>query len=89
MVMKNKDVAVLFIAREKANGSNLTSDGTRLFSYNTCIAEFENINKLYINKTKYSSSTSRHQSYLNLAARRFNGSIEFVDNIYMNKQHLI
>ena len=62
--MRNKEVAYAFINREAASGSNLMSTGDRLYSYNTCIAQYDDDNTLYINYTKYSSTTSRHQGYL-------------------------
>lgn len=61
--MKNKDVVRRFIDKEFASGSNLYSSGNKLFSYNTCIAQWWN-DMIIINDTRYSSSTSRHQYYL-------------------------
>ena len=38
--MKNKEVCKEFIRRRVARGSNLFSTGDKLFSYNTCIAQW-------------------------------------------------
>ena len=62
--MKNKD-----LIRAYANGAtsdkcgNLSINGDRLYSYYTCIAERRNGGHI-INDTKYSPTTSRHQSLL-------------------------
>ena len=61
--MKNKEVYKEFINRRAACGSNLVSTGDKLFSYNTCIAQWHPHGVIY-NETKYSPTTSRHQSYL-------------------------
>lgn len=62
--MRNKEVAYAFTCRRPATGSNLMSTGDRLYSYNTCIAQYDDDNTLYVNLTKYSGTTSRHQTYL-------------------------
>lgn len=81
--MKNKEVCEAFLNRESAMGSNLYSDGHKLFSYSTCIAEWEGYdNKLYVNSTKYSVTTSIHQSYLrNSLSRIWNIEVKYVTNI--------
>lgn len=63
--MKNEDVIKAFIHREiaKSNSGNVLSTGNKLYSYRTCIAEYNDGN-LYVNLTKYSITTSRHQSLL-------------------------
>lgn len=62
-MIKNKNVVERFIDKEIAQGSNLISSGNKLFSYRTCIAQWVG-NTMIINLTKYSSTTSRHQTYL-------------------------
>lgn len=81
--MKNKEVCEAFLNRESAIGSNLYSDGHKLFSYSTCIAEWEDYyNRLYVNSTKYSVTTSKHQSYLRrVLAKIWNIEIKYVINI--------
>lgn len=57
--MRNKDVVEQFLNRCKAYTLNLRSDGVRLMSYATCIAQFHN-GLLIGNETKYSQTTSKH-----------------------------
>lgn len=64
--MKNQLVANHFILGGTATGSNFCTTGEKLFSYETTIAEWFN-GKLLINPTKYSSSTSHHQTLLRKA----------------------
>lgn len=59
MSMRNKDVVSRFIDMYPARTLNLSSDGEKLFSYYTCIAQFHE-GKLIGNATKYSKSTSTH-----------------------------
>lgn len=63
--MKNKDIVLEFLEQNKAGRSSqsLTSSGDKLYSYATVIAQWYE-GKLYINNTKYSQTTSRHQSLL-------------------------
>lgn len=74
--MKNKDFIYNFCKgnfdeNKVYRCNNLTIKDGRLFSYNTCIAEYEAdyTNSVIINMTKYSSTTSRHQ---NLMMQYFN-----------------
>lgn len=64
VIMKtNDEVIEAFFKGELAHSTTLTTDGSRLFSYNTCIAQFDSVQEtLYVNTTKYSSTTSRHQN---------------------------
>ena len=66
--MKNKQVCEEFFNHREACGSNLRSTGDKLFSYNTCIAQWDD-NYLLLNETKYSTTTSKHQTYLQYAIR--------------------
>lgn len=61
--MKNIDVIRKFLREECAAGSNLNSCGDKLFSYNTCIAQWVD-DLLYINMTQYSSTTSKHRNMI-------------------------
>ena len=59
--MKNIDVIISFMQNLKPIRTQnvwISDMNTKLFNYNTCIAQF-NIDKLYINMTYYSVSTSR------------------------------
>lgn len=61
--MKNKDVVDAFFSRKRANTVNLHTDGDRLFSYHTCVAQWLR-GYLIVNTTRYSVSTSRHRNYV-------------------------
>lgn len=64
--MKNEEVVKAFIMKKKAysNTGSLSSTGDRLFSYSTCIAEYDKYGNLVFNETKYSTTTSHHQTLL-------------------------
>lgn len=80
--MRNEEVIEKFLNKEKAQtprriitgavycyeGRTLVSTGIELINYNTIIAKHKNGN-LYINKQKYSSTTSKIQSKLAYLAR--------------------
>lgn len=61
--MKNIEVIKAFINQEAGDSLNIHSNGEKLFSYDTCIAEWYK-GLLVINKTRYSVTTSKHQTYL-------------------------
>lgn len=87
--MKNIDVIKAFSNREKARSStgSLESIGDRLYSYATCIAEYDKYGRLYINLTKYSCTTSHHQSILNRLL--YSKSFEILYNIERNIVHIV
>lgn len=65
--MTNKNLCLVFVKGAKeGNGSNMRIFNNRLYSYNTCICE------RFVNETKYSVTTSRHQHYLRYALRNEN-----------------
>lgn len=74
--MKNSEVVEAFLRKGMANNStgSLHSTGTKLFSYATCIAEWEDKewdnDTLIINLTKYSNTSSRHLYYLKRCLER-------------------
>ena len=70
--MRNSEVVEAFLKRRIAAniGGSLSSTGTKLFSYATCIAEWSN-GSLIINLTKYSITSSKHLYYLK---RSYQGS---------------
>jgi hypothetical protein len=83
--MRNKDVIEGFLRGEVCNTLHLFSTGDRLLSYNTCIAEIVG-ETLYINKTRYSVTTSIH---LGLLLRRLDSrKIKIVTNIGINTRYL-
>lgn len=95
MSIKNKDVAKSFINKQPNESLHLKSTGEKLFSYTTCIAQWSNkeYNKLYVNYTKYSNTTSRHLSLLHNAIQEAakQGQIFYfspLENIDINSQNL-
>lgn len=86
--MRNIEVIKFFIKRVPAKSwtGNTRSTGEKLFSYNTCIAEWIN-GYLFVNITKYSSSTSRIQNML-LGYLGFTHKVKQVENVPINTQKL-
>lgn len=66
--MKVKDVAEAFCEGNSGYSTNLKSNGTKIVSYNTTIAQRALIDsslpQLILNSTKYSRTTSRHLGYI-------------------------
>ena len=78
--MTNYDVCIAFV-----NGSNngahslnmrVSHDGSKLFSYGTVIAQKLPNGAILLNSTKYSVSTSKHQSYARCAISRFASTLK-------------
>lgn len=66
--MTNYDVVKAFYNKEKAKTENVESTCIKLYSYNTVIAEHSVVKRkpcIIKNVTKYSHTTSKHQSYVN------------------------
>lgn len=65
--MKNIDVIRAFVETNKpCKTKNLNFDGTHLINYNTALAQYDSETRtFYVNRTKYSVSTSKIQTYLN------------------------
>lgn len=61
--MKNIDVIKAFLQNRKAKTQNLHTDGTALVNYATTIGYWYN-GKLFINKQRYSVTTSKLQNWL-------------------------
>lgn len=61
--MRNRDVVKLFLKHLSADSDNLHSNGKKLFSYSTCIAQWIG-SRLIGNKTKYSTTSSKHLNYV-------------------------
>lgn len=81
--MKNSELIYSFVAGTARDGQHTNSvsvNGNRLYSYATCIAERTD-SGIVVNETKYSVTTSKHQSYLYGALRRYNETAEFVSGI--------
>lgn len=86
--MKNIEVIKFFLKGWLAKNwtGSLRSTGEKLFSYNTCIAERAN-DCLFVNITKYSSSTSRIQNML-LEYLGSSYKVKQVENVPINTQNL-
>ena len=83
--MTNLDVIEKFINREKGQtplrniingyyvykGRTLRSDGKSLYNYDTLMAYHSDDGKLYINKEKYSVTTSKIQSQIRYTAKDY------------------
>lgn len=84
--MRNSEVVEAFLKRRIAvnKGSSLSSTGTELFSYATCIAEWSN-GLLIINLTKYSVTSSKHLYYLK---RNYKGNYNTVLGVPMGESSL-
>lgn len=69
--MTNSDICKVFVNGTKSNAKTLSMhinyDGSKLFSYNTCIAQKLSNGAIIVNSTKYSQTTSKHQSYVRRA----------------------
>ena len=67
-MIKNKDVVLSFINGLSAYNTNLRSTGSKLYLYNTCIAEhlgfINGCETIIVNKTKYSKTISTIQNML-------------------------
>ena len=68
--MRNQEVAEMFVCGKPAKGSNMYTDGDKLFSWQTIIAQ-RTANGFIYNGCKYSVSTSRHQSHLRSALQGY------------------
>jgi hypothetical protein len=62
MTLTNSQVADAFWKGQKAHNKSMTSEGDKLFSYWTVILQRLPDGKIIGNETKYSNTTSRHQS---------------------------
>jgi len=90
--LDNAAVVASFMDRRAADShtGNLWTDGNRLMSYLTCIAEFTVIQGaglvLLVNDTRYSMTTSaKHQAPLRHALRRMAGNYS-ADRVILNLQ---
>ena len=88
--MKTIDVIFAFKSRKAAKASSVSTDGVRLFSYRTCIAQWYDDNNLIVNYTHYSPTTCKHQTYLKNAFEKCSdiNILPVVGNIYRGEQDL-
>lgn len=69
--MKQSDLCEKFaIGATKGTASNMFIDNRKIYSYGTVIAQRAGARHVILNKTKYSSSTSRQQSRLHYELSR-------------------
>ena len=87
--MKNIEVIKAFLTISKANShnKNLISIGDRLFSYNTCIAQWID-DIIWVNVSRYSTTTSGHRNSLISACEVYCFETRFVENVPINTQRL-
>lgn len=80
--MKTDQVITAFLHREKAHtqirdlmwggrGCSISTDGARLWSYDTVIAQWSE-DTVLINNTKYSATTSKQQNLLKRECEKLN-----------------
>lgn len=62
-MLKNLTVIEGFLFRKPCKSENLTSTGDKLFTYDTCLAQWTD-SYLIINMTRYSTSSSSHFNIL-------------------------
>lgn len=69
--MKQSDLCEKFVCGAiRGTASNMHINGNKIYSYGTVLAQRTTTGHILLNKTKYSSSTSRQQSYLNYEISR-------------------
>lgn len=62
-MISNQSVINAFANNKTAHNVNMRSEGNKLFSYYTCIAQRLQDGTIVVNSTKYSASTSKVQTY--------------------------
>lgn len=79
----NHDVVENFVKknRESSKGFSIVFRDNRLFSYDTCIAEWMKDGTLLVNRTKYSVTTSKYQNYLMYLLSSHTGKVVVVENV--------
>lgn len=90
--MKNIDVINAFLRGRLLQSGHLSSDGKKLYSYWTCIAQWNrdifDEDYIIINRTRYSTTTSHHRSALEREAAKKGYSVKYVNNVPKNEQQL-
>lgn len=66
----NKGVVEAFFNHQSAKSNNMRTDGVRLYSYATCMMEWNN-GILYVNTTKYSVTTSHQMCHAKVKAELY------------------
>lgn len=88
-MMNNKNVIIAFLNKEYAKSLSLFSKGNKLFSYNTCIAEWLTSDTILLNINKYSVTTSKHLTLLRNNINNQYSCIEINKHIDRGTQSLI
>jgi hypothetical protein len=65
--MTNREVANAFAKGISASTTNLWTNGAKIFSYSTLMAQRLPNGTIIVNACKYSNTTSHHQSYIRAA----------------------
>lgn len=78
-MISNQRVIDSFLRKEINSSGHLMSDGKRLISYQTCIAQYTSLGDLLVNMTSYSVTTSKHRNMLLRSSHYYN--IIKLDNI--------
>ena len=87
--MTTKEVIFAFTEKRKAvGGSNIHSYGDKLFSYNTCIGQWYN-DCVILNETRYSITTSKHQTMLEWQLNESKIDIIYVHRVIKCEEDLI
>ena len=88
--MRNKDFIKEWCNNPSMEGhcGNLWSCYYKLYSYSTCICQYCE-GTFHFNVTKYSSTTSMHQHYLEHYLDYYNRNVVLVNNIELNKSKLV
>lgn len=90
--MTNQTVVQQFIKGQPGKCLSMYTDGHKLFSYNTIIAQREG-NIMLVNTTKYSMTTSKHQGLLyreiNKQGYALTTSEVYIDGVRIEENDLI
>lgn len=86
-MISNQRVIDSFLRKEINSSGHLMSDGKRLISYQTCIAQYTSLGDLLVNMTSYSVTTSKHRNMLLRSSHYYN--IIKLDNIPRGAENLL
>ena len=75
-MISNADLIKAFISGRTAHNGSMRTDGTKLFSYFTCIAQ-KTSDGILFNVCKYSTTTSKQQTWTRRALE--NGRRNFIE----------
>lgn len=67
---------------ENRKQNSIWTDGDTIYSYGTALATFgDNLNEVYLNRTKYSNTTSTHQNGLAYLLHREGYEVQEIDGL--------